>query len=124
MFEGRPFRQQVRDSATMKSTLSEPSTLPVQSEPRAPRSEQRGWLGLRALRRSGQDRPWDYRSRAGLALFCVLMTLVFGAVYAHFLSVSNFFTILLSATSVGIAGIGTMYLLISGNIDLSIGGQY
>jgi ribose/xylose/arabinose/galactoside ABC-type transport system permease subunit/ABC-type branched-subunit amino acid transport system ATPase component len=108
----------------MKSTLSEPPTLAAQSGPHAAQAEQRGWRRLRALRGSGQDRPWDYRSRAGLALFCVLMTLVFGAVYAHFLSVSNFFTILLSATSVGIAGIGTMYLLISGNIDLSIGGQY
>jgi ribose/xylose/arabinose/galactoside ABC-type transport system permease subunit/ABC-type branched-subunit amino acid transport system ATPase component len=78
----------------------------------------------RLFRRSNQDRPWDFRSRAGLALFCVVMMLVLGAVYDNFLTVSNFFTILLSASAVGIAGTGTMFLLISGNIDLSIGGQY
>jgi ribose/xylose/arabinose/galactoside ABC-type transport system permease subunit/ABC-type branched-subunit amino acid transport system ATPase component len=79
---------------------------------------------LRRYRNSNQDRPWDFRSRAGLAVFCVVMMFVLGAVYANFLTFSNFFTILLSATAVGIAGLGTMFLLISGNVDLSIGGQY
>ena len=46
------------------------------------------------------------------------MMFVLGAVYANFLTFSNFFTILLSATAVGIAGLGTMFLLISGNVDL------
>jgi ribose/xylose/arabinose/galactoside ABC-type transport system permease subunit/ABC-type branched-subunit amino acid transport system ATPase component len=80
---------------------------------------------VRRLRHSSnQDRPWDFRSRIGLAVCCVAIYFWCGAVYQHFATVSNFFTILLSASSVGIAALGAMFLLISGNIDLSIGGQY
>jgi ribose/xylose/arabinose/galactoside ABC-type transport system permease subunit/ABC-type branched-subunit amino acid transport system ATPase component len=50
--------------------------------------------------------------------------LYLGARYNGFLSVDNFFVTLLSVTSIGIAGLGQMMLLISGNVDLSIGGQY
>jgi ribose/xylose/arabinose/galactoside ABC-type transport system permease subunit/ABC-type branched-subunit amino acid transport system ATPase component len=50
--------------------------------------------------------------------------LYLGARYSGFLSVDNFFVTLLSVTSIGIAGLGQMMLLISGNVDLSIGGQY
>jgi ribose/xylose/arabinose/galactoside ABC-type transport system permease subunit/ABC-type branched-subunit amino acid transport system ATPase component len=50
--------------------------------------------------------------------------LYLGARYQGFLSVDNFFVTLLSVTSIGIAGLGQMMLLISGNVDLSIGGQY
>jgi ribose/xylose/arabinose/galactoside ABC-type transport system permease subunit/ABC-type branched-subunit amino acid transport system ATPase component len=73
---------------------------------------------------ASQERPWDARSRAGLALVCVGLMLYLGARYQGFLSVDNFFVTLLSVTSIGIAGLGQMMLLISGNVDLSIGGQY
>ncbi len=79
------------------------------------------WRGASA---ASQERPWDARSRAGLALVCIALVLYLGANYSGFLSVSNLFTTLLSVTSVGIAGLGQMMLLTSGNIDLSIGGQY
>jgi ribose/xylose/arabinose/galactoside ABC-type transport system permease subunit/ABC-type branched-subunit amino acid transport system ATPase component len=78
----------------------------------------------RAISAASQDRPWDARSRAGLALVCVGLTLYLGAQYQGFLSVDNFFVTLLSVTSIGIAGLGQMMLLVSGNVDLSIGGQY
>ena len=41
-----------------------------------------------------------------------------------FLTADNFFITLLSVTSIGVAAIGMTALLISGNVDLSIGGQY
>ena len=78
----------------------------------------------RSASAASQERPWDARSRAGLAIVCVALALYLGANYNGFLSVSNFFTTLLSVTSVGIAGLGQMMLLTSGNVDLSIGGQY
>src|SRR5262249_49374105 len=41
-----------------------------------------------------------------------------------FLTVDNAFTILLNITAIGIATFGSATLLISGNVDLSIGGMY
>jgi ribose/xylose/arabinose/galactoside ABC-type transport system permease subunit/ABC-type branched-subunit amino acid transport system ATPase component len=78
----------------------------------------------RALSAASQERPWDWRSRAGLAIVCVGLIFGFGVKYPNFLTVSNLFVTLLSVTSVGVAGLGTMALLISGNVDLSIGGQF
>jgi ribose/xylose/arabinose/galactoside ABC-type transport system permease subunit/ABC-type branched-subunit amino acid transport system ATPase component len=78
----------------------------------------------RMLSAASQERPWDWRSRAGLAIVCVGLIFGFGAKYPNFLTVNNLLITLLSVTSVGVAGLGTMFLLISGNVDLSIGGQY
>jgi ribose/xylose/arabinose/galactoside ABC-type transport system permease subunit/ABC-type multidrug transport system ATPase subunit len=78
----------------------------------------------RAASAASQERPWDARSRIGLALVCIALALYLGANYSGFLSLDNFFITLLSVTSVGIAGLGQMMLLTSGNVDLSIGGQY
>ncbi len=52
------------------------------------------------------------------------MILWFGIRYDNFLTVDNLLTIMLNITAVGIAGFGTMLLLICGNVDLSIGGQF
>jgi ribose/xylose/arabinose/galactoside ABC-type transport system permease subunit/ABC-type branched-subunit amino acid transport system ATPase component len=79
--------------------------------------------GLRAWR-SRSERPWDATSRAGLMFFCAALYLGLGLKYPNFLTADNFFITLLSVTSIGVAAIGMTALLISGNVDLSIGGQY
>ena len=61
---------------------------------------------------------------SALLLVCVALAVGLGIAYPGFLSVGNFFVTLLSVTSIGIAGLGETALLISGNVDLSIGGQY
>lgn len=73
---------------------------------------------------AGTERTWDPTSRLGLALLAAGMIAYLGIKYDNFLTVDNGFTILLNITSIGIAGFGTALLLISGNVDLSIGGQY
>ena len=78
---------------------------------------------LRAWR-SRSERPWDASSRLGLMFFCAALYLGLGIKYANFLTADNFFITLLSVTSIGVAAIGMTALLISGNVDLSIGGQY
>lgn len=74
--------------------------------------------------RGSAERPWDASSRLGLAFACAALTLGLGAVYPGFLSVDNMLVTLLSVTSIGVVAFGTAALLISGNVDLSIGGQY
>jgi ribose/xylose/arabinose/galactoside ABC-type transport system permease subunit/ABC-type branched-subunit amino acid transport system ATPase component len=67
---------------------------------------------------------WDPRNRLGLGLLCVALILFFGLRFDNFFTVSNGFATLLNISSIAIAAIGTGFLLISGNVDLSIGGQY
>lgn len=62
--------------------------------------------------------------RPGLAVVGVVMTLGFGLRFPGFLSVHNFATIALASAFILIAAIGTMALLVSGHVDLSIGSQY
>ncbi len=79
-------------------------------------------LRARSPRRAA--RAWDPMNRLGLALLCLALILFFGVAFDNFLTVSNGFTILLSTSSIAIAAVGEAFLLISGNVDLSIGGQY
>ena len=74
--------------------------------------------------RSRSERPWDATSRLGLTFLCAALYLGLGLKYPNFLTADNFFITLLSVTSIGVAAIGMTALLISGNVDLSIGGQY
>ena len=74
--------------------------------------------------RTRSERPWDATSRIGLMFFCAALYLGLGIKYPNFLTADNFFITLLSVTSIGVAAIGMTALLISGNVDLSIGGQY
>lgn len=67
---------------------------------------------------------WDWRNRLGLALLCLGLILFFGATFDNFFTVSNGFATLLNISSIAIAAIGSGFLLVSGNVDLSIGGQY
>ena len=62
--------------------------------------------------------------RPGLAAVGLAMTLVFGLRFEGFLSTHNFSTIALASSFVLIGAVGTMALLVSGHVDLSIGSQY
>ena len=92
--------------------MTVPSTLRTRASSRL-----RAW-------RSRSERPWDATSRLGLMFFCAALYIGLGIKYANFLTADNFFITLLSVTSIGVAAIGMTALLISGNVDLSIGGQY
>lgn len=48
----------------------------------------------------------------------------FGLRYANFMTSSNLITIMLNVSAIGIASMGAGALLITGNVDLSIGGQF
>src|SRR6476659_5172810 len=81
---------------------------------------------LDAIGRSliGSDRPRDPANRFGLIILCFFLIALFGISFPHFLTIDNAFTILLNITAIGIATFGSSMLLISGNVDLSIGGMY
>lgn len=72
----------------------------------------------------GSERPWDATNRIGLLLLCAALIAILSALYPRFLTVDNAFTILLNITAIGIAAFGSALLIISGNVDLSIGGIY
>lgn len=78
--------------------------------------------------RRGWARPaslaWDWRNRLGLGLLCLALIGFFGIQYDNFFTIDNAFATLLNISSIAIAAIGSGFLLISGNVDLSIGGQY
>jgi ribose transport system permease protein/ribose transport system ATP-binding protein len=63
-------------------------------------------------------------NRLGLAVLVVAMCLFFYSRDTNFLSHGNIIAILVSVSSTLLAGIAAGRLLIAGNVDLSIGGQY
>ncbi len=73
---------------------------------------------------TGSERPWDPANRLGLLILCLVMILGLSLAYERFFTVSNAFTILLNITAIGIAAFGSALLIISGNVDLSIGGIF
>jgi ribose/xylose/arabinose/galactoside ABC-type transport system permease subunit/ABC-type glutathione transport system ATPase component len=68
--------------------------------------------------------PADGSRRPGLALVGLCLFAAFSLGYGNFLGSDNLNAIALSSAFVLIASIGTMALLVSGNVDLSIGSQY
>ncbi|MDQ7903771.1 ATP-binding cassette domain-containing protein [Phytohabitans sp. ZYX-F-186] len=68
--------------------------------------------------------PGEPSRRTGLALLCAVLVAYFGISFDNFFTVSNGLTILMNISAIAIAAIGAMFLLVSGNVDLSIGGQY
>lgn len=76
------------------------------------------------VRRQGASSAWDWRNRLGLGLLCMALILFFGFKYDNFFTIDNGFATLLNISSIAIAAIGSGFLLVSGNVDLSIGGQY
>jgi ribose/xylose/arabinose/galactoside ABC-type transport system permease subunit/ABC-type multidrug transport system ATPase subunit len=99
---------------------------PAVPAPAVPRQRSAGLRLLDLVGRSllGSDRPWDPANRMGLIVLCVVLIVAFGLAFDHFLTVDNGFTILLNITAIGIATFGSGLLIISGNVDLSIGGMY
>jgi ribose/xylose/arabinose/galactoside ABC-type transport system permease subunit len=61
------------------------------------------------------------RQEVGLLLVIVVLTLVFGAFNSHFLSSQNGAFVLQSVAVIGIMAVGQVFVLISGEIDLSVG---
>jgi ribose/xylose/arabinose/galactoside ABC-type transport system permease subunit/ABC-type branched-subunit amino acid transport system ATPase component len=76
------------------------------------------------IRRSAYLAPGDGSRRPGLALLCLALIAFFGLQYEDFASVSNGLTTAQNVASLAIASVGTTALLISRNVDLSIGAQY
>lgn len=72
----------------------------------------------------GSERPWDPTNRLGLLALLAVLILALSVSFDNFFTVSNGFTILLNITAIGIAAFGSGMLVMSGNVDLSIGGQY
>ena len=60
----------------------------------------------------------------GLLATLILGLLIISIFSPQYLSVDNLLVVALQVSFVGIAALGTAYLIISGNIDLSIGSQY
>lgn len=68
--------------------------------------------------------PGDSTRRAGLAGLGLLLFVCFSLGYENYLSAANTLTTALNVSSIAIASIGSMALLTSGNVDLSIGSQF
>jgi len=68
--------------------------------------------------------PGEASRRPGLAVVGVFLFLACSLAYHNFFSGNNISAIGLNSASLLIAAIGSMALLVSGNIDLSIGSQY
>src|SRR5579863_8705439 len=54
----------------------------------------------------------------------VVLLIFFGLRYQNFWTGSNMLTIMLNVSAIGIAAMGAGALLITGNVDLSIGGEF
>lgn len=68
--------------------------------------------------------PGEGSRRLGLIGVAAVLIVVFGSSYSNFLTASNGKAILVNISAIAIAGIGAAALLISGNVDLSIGTQW
>jgi len=88
-----------------------------------------GRLAIRSSRAQGVNRlgvlsPGDASRRAGLAIVGAGLLVYFSLHFENFGTTDNFTTMGLNVSSIAIAAIGTMALLVSGNVDLSIGSMY
>jgi ribose/xylose/arabinose/galactoside ABC-type transport system permease subunit/ABC-type multidrug transport system ATPase subunit len=68
--------------------------------------------------------PGEASGRLGLAVVAILLVAFFSLQYDNFLSTANGLTIALGMSAIMIAVAGSAALLISGNVDLSIGSMY
>jgi ribose/xylose/arabinose/galactoside ABC-type transport system permease subunit/ABC-type multidrug transport system ATPase subunit len=82
------------------------------------------WFDTLFARRREPVLAWDWRNRLGLGLLCLGLIAFFGLRFDNFLTLDNGFATLLNISSIAIAAIGSGFLLVSGNVDLSLGGQY
>ncbi len=82
------------------------------------------WRDARRSIRHAQT-PGESTNRIGLALLLGALLVLFGLLYyPRFWTTSNLLTILLNSSGIGIAAVGAGALLVTGNVDLSIGGQF
>lgn len=56
-----------------------------------------------------------------IVMVLIVIIILFGSLNSNFLTISNFTTILRQVSMTAIIGVGMAYVLISGNIDLSVG---
>ncbi|MBX3194050.1 MAG: ATP-binding cassette domain-containing protein [Microbacteriaceae bacterium] len=68
--------------------------------------------------------PGESSRRLGLAVLGVALLVFFSLAFDNFFTVNNLVTTAQNVSSIAIASVGTMALLISGNVDLSIGSQF
>ncbi len=68
--------------------------------------------------------PGSAGSRTGLLVIAILLAAAFSITFPSFGTVANANSIALNSSALGIAALGTACLLITGNIDLSIGTLY
>ncbi len=68
--------------------------------------------------------PGEGTNRIGLVVLCAAMIIGLGIAYPRFVHSSNLAAVLLTASPYLLAAIGSTYLLIGGNVDLSIGAQW
>jgi ribose/xylose/arabinose/galactoside ABC-type transport system permease subunit/ABC-type multidrug transport system ATPase subunit len=76
------------------------------------------------LRFRAATAPGPNTNRIGLAAVAGLLVLFFSLRYGTFLTTGNAIAIGLNMSSIAIAGMGTAVLLVTGNVDLSIGSMY
>lgn len=76
------------------------------------------------LRSRAGAAPGPNTNRIGLAAVAGLLVLFFSLRHGNFLTTGNAIAIGLNMSSIAIAGMGTAILLITGNVDLSIGSMY
>jgi ribose/xylose/arabinose/galactoside ABC-type transport system permease subunit/ABC-type branched-subunit amino acid transport system ATPase component len=79
---------------------------------------------LERLQQSAFMQPGNAGNRIGLLIIAVLLAAGFSLVFPSFGTIGNANSIALASAALGIAALGTACLLITGNIDLSIGGLY
>jgi len=68
--------------------------------------------------------PGESSRRAGLAVLGVVLFAYFSVHYDNYFSVGNVTTTAQNMSAIAIASVGIMALLVSGNVDLSIGSQW
>ena len=79
---------------------------------------------LRSASRGTYMVPGESSRRVGLAIVGIALFVGFSVNYGNFSGSSNLLAIGLNVSSIAIASVGTMALLASGNVDLSIGSQF
>ena len=79
---------------------------------------------LRSASRGTYMVPGESSRRVGLAIVGIAIFVFFSVKYDNFSGSDNLLAIGLNVSSIAIASVGTMTLLASGNVDLSIGSQF
>jgi D-xylose transport system permease protein len=94
------------------------SATPAQTSPQAPDADEKTKLDVRqAIRRIVQGDLSSVRVILGL----VLIAIIFQVQESRFLSAENLTNLMLQITTIGLISVGIVYVLLLGEIDLSVG---